>query len=188
VAISLKLPVPPSDEELVALSERNPGFEFERTAEGELIVTPTGGEAGRSEAELVGQLHTWAVLDRTGLVFGPSTGFRLPDGSLLSPDASWLPRTRWEALTTTQREGFAPLCPDAVFEIASSSDALWFLRRKMRAYVANGARLAVLITPEGRAVEIYAPGVEPRVIEAARSVTLDPVLPGFTLDLEPIFA
>lgn len=64
MAISLRLPAPPSDEELVELSERNPGFGFERTAEGELIVTPTGGEAGRSEAELVGQLHTWAVLDR----------------------------------------------------------------------------------------------------------------------------
>jgi Uma2 family endonuclease len=160
--ISLKLAAPPSDEELIELSERNPGLQFERTAEGELIVTPTGGEAGRSEAELV--------------------------GSLLSPDASWLPRKRWEALTPTQREGFAPLCPDAVFEIASSSDALWFLRRKMRAYVTNGATLAVLIDPERRAVEIFAPDRDPRVIESARSVTLAPVLPGFTLDLEPIFA
>lgn len=37
-------------------------------------------------------------------------------------------------------------------------------------------------------MEIYAPGVELQVLEAARSVTLDPVLPGFTLDLGPIFA
>lgn len=186
--ISLKLAAPPSDEELIELSERNPGLQFERTAEGELIVTPTGGEAGRSEAELVGQLHAWAALDRTGIVFGPSTGFRLPDGSLLSPDASWLRRESWEALTPAQRKGFAPFCPDAVFEIASSSDALAFLRRKMRAYVTNCARLAVLIDPERRAVEIFAPDRDPRVIESARSVTLAPVLPGFTLDLEPIFA
>ena len=188
MVISLKLATPPSDEELVELSERNPGLQFERMAEGELIVTPTGSEAGGQEADLVGQLYRWAATDRTGKVFGPSTGFRLADGSLLSPDASWLPRKRWEALTPAQREGFAPLCPDAVFDIGSSSDALWFLRRKMRAYLANGAGLAVLIDPKRRAVEIYAPGVEPRVIETARSVPLDPVLPGFVLDLEPIFA
>ena len=186
--ISLKLAAPPSDEELVALSERNPGLQFERTAEGELVVTPTGSEAGGQEAELVGQLHVWAAADRTGKVFGPSTGFQLPDGSLLSPDASWLRRERWDALTPEQRKGFAPVCPDAVFEVASSSDALTFLRRKMRAYVTNGARLAVLIDPEQRAVEIYTPDRDPQVLEAARSVTLDPVLPGFTLDLGLIFA
>jgi hypothetical protein len=32
-----------TDEELWELSERNPGYQFERTADGRLIVTPTGG-------------------------------------------------------------------------------------------------------------------------------------------------
>jgi Uma2 family endonuclease len=59
---------------------------------------------------------------------------------------------------------------------------------KMRAYVANGARLAVLIDPERRAVEVFVPNRPPEVLEPARSVSCDPVLPGFTLDLRPIFA
>lgn len=186
MAISLRLAAPPTDEELVALSERNPGYQFERTAAGELVVTPTGSEAGGQEAELVGQLRDWARADRTGKVFGPSAGFRFPDGSLLSPDASWVRRERWEVLTPAERKGHAPLCPDAVFEIVSSSDTLAFLRRKMRGYVANGARVAVLIDPERRAVEVFAPGAEPRVIEPAGLVPLDPVLPGFVLDLTPL--
>lgn len=58
----------------------------------------------------------------------------------------------------------------------------------MRAYVANGARLAVLVDPKRRTVEVYAPDRDPQVLESARSASLDPVLPGFTLDLVPIFA
>ncbi len=187
MAISLRLGAPPSDEEILGLSERNPGLQFERTAAGELVVTPTGSEAGGQEAELVGQLHRWATAERSGKVFGPSTGFRLPDGSLLSPDASWVRRDRWEALSAAQRRGFAPLCPDAVFEILSASDALRDLRAKMQAYLANGARLAVLIDPQRRAVEIYAPDRDPLVLEPAQSASFDPVLPGFTLDLGAIF-
>lgn len=97
-------------------------------------------------------------------------------------------RKRWEALSQEQREGFAPLCPDAVFEIVSRTDAPAALRAKMRAYLANGARLAVLVDPLRRAVEVHTPGQDPQILEDVRSVSLDPVLPGFTLDLEPIFS
>jgi Uma2 family endonuclease len=186
VAISLRLAAVPSDEEVLELSRRNPGFEFERTASGELVVTPTGARSGRRELRLCTQIDAWAESDGSGLAFGPSTGFHLPDGSLLSPDASWVRRDRWDALSAEQQEGFAPFCPDAVFEIASKSDVLPALRRKMRAYLANGGRLAVLIDPQRRAVEVYAPDQDPKVLEPAASIALDPVMPGFVLELGPI--
>jgi Uma2 family endonuclease len=97
-----------------------------------------------------------------------------------------MPKKRWMALTPEQRDSFAPLCPDAVFEVASTTDSRRALRAKMRTYVANGARLAVLIDPQRRAVEIYAPDVDPRVLEAPQTVSLDPVLGGFILDLRQI--
>lgn len=188
MAISLKLAAPPSDEELLELSERNPGYQFERTAAGELVVTHTGTEAGRQEAEVLGQLYQWAKADGRGVAFGPSTGFHMPDGALLSPDASWVRRDRWEALTASQQQDYAPLCPDAVFEVASPSDRLTHLRRKMQSYLANGASLAVLVDPGRRAIEIFKPDRAPEVLESVRSVSCDPVLPGFTLDLEPVFS
>ncbi len=187
MVVSLRLVAPPSDQEMLELSKRNPGFQLERSATGELIVTPVGNEAGRREAELVAQLHGWASARGRGVVFSPSTGFHLPDGSLLSPDASWVQQERWDSLSFEQREGFAPLCPDAVFELVSRTDTLPKLRAKMEAYMANGARLAVLIDPQRRAVEIYSPDQPTRILEGAGSVSLDPVLQGFTLDLEPIF-
>ncbi len=188
MAISLKLAAPPSDEEIIEISERNPGFKFERSAAGELLVTPTGGTSGRQEVELCTQLNQWAKADGSGVVFGPSTGFRMPDGALLIPDGSWVRRDRWEELTTEQQRGLVPFCPDAVFEILSWTDAPSDLRKKIRSYLANGAQLAVLIDPQRRAVEIYAPDRDPDVLASVRSVSCGPVLPGFTLDLDSIFS
>jgi Uma2 family endonuclease len=187
LAISLRLTLQPTDDEMLELSRRNPGLQIERDADGGLIVTPTGAEAGHREAELLGQLHRWAVADGSGIVFSPSTGFHLPAGSLLCPDASWMRRERWDALPPAERTGFAHLCPDAVFEILSGSDVPRVLQAKMQGYLTNGALLAVLIDPRRRVVEVYLPGQDPRAIEEPRLVTLDPVLPGFNLDVRPIF-
>lgn len=176
-----------TDEELLALSRRNPGYQFERTAEGRLVVTPTGGRGGLRRGEVFRQLATWNHRHRLGLVFDSSTGFRLPDRSVLSPDASWLRRDRWEALTPEEQEGFVPLCPDAAFEVRSPSQTAEELREKMRAYLANGARLAVLVDPYRRTVELYRPGREPERREQPEHVALDPELPGFALELGPVF-
>ncbi len=78
MAISLKLAAPPSDEEIIEISERNPGYQFERNAAGELIVTPTGTDSGWRELELGSQLNHWTKQGGRGRAFGPSTGFRPP--------------------------------------------------------------------------------------------------------------
>ncbi len=188
MAITLILTHRVTDEELVELSERNPGYQFERTAKGELVVTPTGMESGRTSGEVFGQLRDWNRRTGRGVVFDSSTGFRLPDGALFAPDASWLRLDRWNALTSEQRGKFGPLCPDAAFEVRSESTTMAELREKARAYLANGAQIAVLIDPVGRTVEVYPPGREPKTHRDPTTVTLDPELPGFVLDLEPIFA
>jgi Uma2 family endonuclease len=188
MAITLRPARPVTDDELLTLSERNPGYQFERTSGGELIVTPTGGESGRRSLRLAQQLGNWTDRDGTGVAFDSSTGFRLPDGAVHAPDTSWVRRDRWEALSRDQRRKFAPLCPDAVFEIRSESQSPAELRAKMRVYLANGARLAVLIDPDERIIEIYRPGHEPETQRDPATLALDPELPGFVVDLEPIFA
>jgi Uma2 family endonuclease len=188
VAISLRMIAAPTDADLLELSRRNPGFQFERSAEGELIVAPTGTRSGLREGELFAQLHAWAQADGRGLTFGSSTGFRMPDGAVFAPDACWVRRDRWDALDPEAQEGFAPLCPDAVFEVASRSNQPAALRAKMAAYLANGARLAVLIDPLARVVEVHAPGQDPQVLAQPRSVIFSTILTDFELHLGPIFA
>lgn len=187
MAIILTPARPVTDDELLELARRNPGYQFERSAKGELIVTPTGGEAGRREQELSLQLGLWTKQNGKGIAFSPSTGFRLSDGSLLSPDASWVRRDRWEALTDEQRRGSAPLCPDTVFEIRSESDRLTEVQAKVAAYLTNGVRLAVIIDPPARTVEVYRAAGETQILRDARTISLDPQLPGCVLDPRPFF-
>jgi Uma2 family endonuclease len=178
---------PVTDDELRVLAERNPGYKFERNAKGELIVTPTGSESSRASAETLGQLRDWNRRAARGVVFDSSGGFRLPDGSVFAPDASWVRRDRWDALSREQREEFAPLCPDVVFEVRSKPDRLHDLREKMLAYIANGAHVAVLIDPYERTVEVFRPNRETVIHQSPSPIAFDPELGGFVLELDPIF-
>jgi Uma2 family endonuclease len=187
MAITLTLTHPVTDEELIKLSERNPGYQFERTARGEVIVTPTGSESSRASGEVFGQLRDWNRRSGRGVVFDSSGGFRLPDSAVRAPDASWVRQDRWEGLTREQRRTFAPLCPDAVFEIRSESQSLTELRAKMSDFIASGTQIAVLIDLDMRILEVYRPEREPEVYQDPKTVALAPELPGFILDLGPVY-
>ena len=183
---------------LAELGAANPDAVLELAADGFLIcMTATGGDTGARNGTLSGLL--WQALKHNALplkLFDSSTDFRLPDNSVLSPDASLVAIDRWQALTAEQRRGFAPLCPDLVVELASNSDegprGLTALRQKMAAYQRNGASLGWLLIPAERAVEIWdplaGPPAPPRRIEAASRLEGDPQFPGLTVKLEEIWA
>lgn len=187
MAITLKHTRPVTDDELLEFSRQNPGLQFERTANGELVVTPTGSESSRASGEVFGQLREWNRRRGRGVVFDSSGGFRLPNNAVYAPDASWIRQDRWERLTQEQRRTFAPLCPDAVFEIRSEGNTLAELREKLRIYLANGAQIAALVDPSGRCVEVYRQARPPEIHASPATVALDSELPGFVLDLAPVF-
>jgi Uma2 family endonuclease len=160
-------------------------------------MTPTGGETGARNHTLSLSLGLAARASGLALkLFDSSTGFRLPDGSVLSPDAAVVRAERWQALTPEQRRSFPPLCPDLVVELVSASDegprGAQALRRKMAAYLANGAQVGWLLFPEQKAVEIWQadggsePG--PRRLEPASRLEGGTLFPGLALELEEIWA
>ena len=99
--------------------------------DGTLIVTPpTGGESGHRNLNIIIQLGTWAEANKPlGISFDSSTGFVMPK-AIRAPEASWLSRERWDALSQDEKEGFVPLCPDFVIELRSNSDRLSTLQAK----------------------------------------------------------
>ena len=176
-----------SNEQFERLAVANRYVRLERTATGELVtMPPTGGETGNRNVELEGQLWLWNRQSRLGKVFDSSTGFRLPNGAIRSPDVSWIKQERWEALTPQQRKKFLPLCPDFAVELLSESDRLEEIGQKMQEYIDNGLRLGWLIAPQTKTVEIYRPS---RAVEVVSSATLsgEDVLPGFVFDLQTIW-
>jgi len=138
----------------------NPEAVLELDALGHLVeMTPTGSASGARNQTLGALLWLAIAQSRMPLkLFGSSTGFLLPDGSVRSPDASVVRLERWQGLSEAEREGFTPLCPDLVIELASPSDEPQALRKKMAAYMANGARLGWLLLPQSRTVEVWQTG------------------------------
>jgi len=97
------LQLTPEQFERVCAENREAVLELD--AQGHLIsITPASSETSGRNSELLYQLQRYARSSGGWKVFESSAGFRLPDGSVLSPE---------------QRRGFAPLCPDLVVELAS---------------------------------------------------------------------
>ena len=193
---NLPLPVriclehPMSDEDLLQFCAANDVLRIEREPNGELtVMSPTGTGAGQTDSEITLQLGLWARTANAVVVFGSSTGFRLPDGSMRSPDAATASREQWEALPPEQRRrGFAPLCPRFVIELRSPSDRLPDLQAKMGEWLRNGAELGWLIDPERQTVEIYRPGTaRPEVLERPVTVPGEGPVAGFVLEAERIW-
>ena len=184
---STDAPEPYTQQEFEALTASYPELRMELTKEGKLIIMPpAGGESGGRNADLTADLVYWNRQSLTGKVFDSSTGFVLPNGADRSPDASWVERSRWEGLSPEQRERYVPLCPDFVVELLSRTDSLAETREKMCEYMDNGARLGWLINPRRKQVEVYRPGQDVEILDSPVSVSGEPVLPGFTLDLKGI--
>ncbi|MEG3970619.1 Uma2 family endonuclease [Microcoleus sp. T2B6] len=186
-ANSIELSINLTDEQFFQLCQHNRDYQFERTASGELIIMPpTGSETSRRNADLTSQLRVWNRETKLGVVFDSSGGFTLPNGADRSPDASWVKKERWDALTPEQKDSFAPLCPDFVVELRSRTDSLKKLQEKMQEYIENGAKLGWLIDRQNRRVEIYRPGQDVEIIENPATLSGEDVLPGFVLNLEEI--
>jgi Uma2 family endonuclease len=182
--------ITPEQFEQLAYAEQLARLELTKT--GELIVmSPTGGTAGRKNSRLTQQLRNWADINGTGEVFDSSTVFVLPNGARRSPDVSWIRLDRWNQLTKPQQDGFPPLAPDFVIELVSPSDLknqrYEDLQAKMQEYLDNGVKLGWLIEPNGKTVEIYRPQHSVEILNHPQTLSGEKILPEFNLDLSEIF-
>ena len=188
ITLNLNSIIKLTSEQFYQLCGENPDLKLERNANGELIVMPpTGGETGKTNSKFNLQIGLWNEQTELGEVFDSSTGFTLPNKADRSPDASWVEKSRWSALTPEQREKFIPLCPDFVIELVSPSDSLKKTQEKMQEYMENGCRLGWLINRKKREVEIYRPGQDVEVLQSPLTLSGETVLPGFVLNLQKIW-
>lgn len=177
-----------TDDEFWEFCRRNDEMRIEMTKEGDVIIMPpTGWDTGDKNSEINLQLRVWAKKDKRGKVGESSTGFKLPNGATVSPDASWVRNERIEQFTAKQREKFLPLCPDFVLELRSASDSLKSSQAKMQEYMENGARLGWLIDPKAKKVHVYRPDEKAKILDDPKTVSGEDVLVGFELDLEEIW-
>jgi Uma2 family endonuclease len=188
-SIPLTIQIAPMNrEQFYAFCRANRELRIERSATGEVVIMPpVFSDTGNRNIKISQQLANWADQLGTGEAFDSSTGFTLPNGATRSPDASWIKLERWNALSDEQKASFAPICPDFVIELRSSSDTLSSLQDKMQEYIDNGTLLGLLIDRKNQTVHLYRPNQIPEVLDAPVSVNAEPELPGFILQMAKIW-
>ncbi len=189
IILHMPLELQMTDEQFFEFCQINRDLRIERNKFGEIsIMSPTGSETGNRSGGIFGELYIWTKRDGTGLCFDSSTGFKLSTGADRSPDAAWMKLERWNSLSEEQQEKFAPICPDFVVELRSPSDNLRPLQEKMAEYMREpGVQLGWLIDRKNRQVYIYRPGFPEECLENPTTVSGDPVLPGFVLNMSYVW-
>ncbi len=165
----------------------NPDLRLELTKDGELIVmAPAGGESSEKNFDLAMEVGIWNRQSGLGRAFDSSCGydFTTLGGGKLSPDVSWIEKSRLEGIEII---GFIPIAPDFVIELRSATDNLKPLQEKMQEYRRLGVKLGLLVNPQDRQVEIYRLGQEVEILQSPDAIACGEVMPGFVLSMSRIW-
>ena len=175
---------PDFGERLCQLSTDNPPWQFEYSAQGELIIMPPpGSESSADEGDAIGELYVWRR-SNGGMSYPSSVGFRLPSGAQRIPDAAWITQERYDNLTPIERRGTIHGAPDFVVEIRSRTDRLPPFLAKMQEWMDGGATLGWGIDSRQRRVYVFRAGqAEPEILENPETLSGEDLLPGFTFEV-----
>ncbi len=181
-----------SDEELIELNRRNPGWKIELGAKGELEARMiAGGSGSRIVVELVIQFGIWCKGGGGGALQESDGTFKLAHENLgdrtWAPDVSWISPPSLADATAPER-GFWRLCPTFVIEVRSPSDTLAAQQRRMAEWLQFGVELGWLVDPIERTVWIYRPNEEPEQLNRPDELSGESVLEGLTVDMSEVWA
>jgi Uma2 family endonuclease len=149
--------------------------------EGELItMTRPGTDHGRIQRRLLMVLQTYLDNRGGGEAFGPDILFVLGPNTKRAPDVSVVLR---EIGSVKEITG----APDIAAEILSPSNTKKEMRRKVSQFFASGCRLAWIIDPKTRTIEIWESASGPsRTLSNSDSLET-PLLPGFISPIAKLF-
>lgn len=185
-------PMPVAARALLALGDAGSGYEL---VEGVLVkMTPTGGGHGYVALDLGGALRAFVKPRRLGVVLAAETGFQLnppdkPPDTVLAPDVAFVQAERVPAQGSPEWEGYWPLAPDLVVEVASPGQRKSDIAAKARTWLAAGTRMAWVVWPARRQVDVWRSCSDQPTATLGIGDALDglDVLPGFTYPLADLF-
>lgn len=156
-----------------------------------VMMPPAGWGHGETENKVARVLGDFVEKHDLGKVFGSSTGYNMPSGDTLEPDASFIAHERWAAGPHVRRGQFLRIAPTLVVEILSPATARRDRTEKKRLYEINGVDEYWLLDPDAHEVMVfhlsagrYDNGTRFSVRQKLRSH----VLPGFETPVRTLFA
>lgn len=130
-------------------------------------------------------LEHWCRSLGSGCAYPSDTPFLLhrnPD-TLRGPDIAWL---RPERAATVQADWVIEGAPDLAIEVASPSDRITALLKKVSQYLEAGSEEVWLVMPSGKEIHVYRSDRSPRILRTGQTIE-SPLLSGFSLTVDEIF-
>ena len=128
-----------------------PDYQIELREGKIIIMSPSDSVSGEIGARFIRLLGTWLDTHNIGRVLDSSTGFRMPNGDLLSPDVSFVSRERLKQNPRT----YLTVIPQLVVEIKSSRDRIHDLEEKIALFLSQGVQVGILIDPDTQTLRVY---------------------------------
>lgn len=148
-------------------------------------MSPTKKRHGRGAARIAVKLGAYLNANQIGSLYIAQVGFRVgPGRTLVCPDVAYVCHERDAPVGDDE---FFPYAPDIAIEVLSPDNTWPKVRRKARAYLANGARLVWAIDPRRPTVTVYRPGAEAQLLRGEDVLSGEDVLPGFAVRVADLF-
>ena len=182
-ALGVDPTAPDFGERLCQLSQDNHPYDFEISAQGELIVMPPSGwDSSLNEGKASAKVEAWQDANG-GASFPPTAMFNLPSGARYMPDASWISQERYEQLLAGEYQSTIDGAPDFVVEVRSRTDNLADGLAKMQEWMDGGARLGWYLDPYQTRAYLYRRGQPVEIRDDPETLSGEDVLPGFVFEV-----
>jgi Uma2 family endonuclease len=172
-----------TDEQLEALPKDGEKHEL---LDGKLIISPVHANPGVICTRLILVLGPFIHRQKLGEIYDSSTGFRLSNDIVLSPDVSFVSRQRLRKVLIAP-DKFLHGAPDLGVEVLSPSDRLREMHRKLDRYFEFGTRVVWWVDWKKEQVHLYTPDSIEALTQPNDILTGGEVLPGFKCRLSRIF-
>lgn len=177
-----------NDNDFFEFCQLNDNLQIERLSTGEItIMGLTGGETGINNSELNAEFVFWNRVDKMGKVFDSSTGFKLPNSAIYSPDVAWIHNKKWNALSMEERKKWVPFAPDFVCELLSNKGQKKEVITKMQEFIENGSQLGWMIDPFEKMTYIFQPVTEIKKVAFDQILSGGQVLKGLKIKMSDLF-
>lgn len=153
---------------------------------GRLIVSPVPANHGAICVRLILLIGAFVQRRKLGELYDSSTGFRISESILLSPDVSFVSRARLKKVFRGP-DKFLRGAPDLAIEVLSPSDRTQLLNQKLDLHFEHGTRLVWTVNWKLEQVHIYRPDSISALTQSTDFLLGDGVLPGFKCRLHQLF-
>jgi Uma2 family endonuclease len=155
---------------------------------GELkLMAPHGDVHGGVEAQIAAVLMTGGEWEGHGKVRSGEVGIvlgRAPD-TVVGADVVFL--TNDQLPPRRSPEGYLETVPALIVEVVSKNDRRRKIARKVKAYLAAGARAVWVADPEPRTLTIHRSGQPPVVLTESDTLTAEGIVPGLAFPVRRLF-